>query len=53
MAAFKLRTGRLLEDADKAPMMLSKGKLPLLGPRVRGRAQRKAMFLRATQGGDQ
>jgi heterodisulfide reductase subunit C len=52
MAAFKLRTGRLLEDADKAPMMLSKGKLPLLGPRVRGRAQRQEMFRRAAEGGD-
>jgi heterodisulfide reductase subunit C2 len=53
MAAFKLRTGRLLEDVGKAPMMLSKGKLPLLGPRVRGRAQRKIMFQRAAEGGRQ
>ena len=53
MASYKLRTGRLLEDADKAPMMLSKGKLPLLGPRVRGGAERKAMFRRASEGGDQ
>jgi heterodisulfide reductase subunit C len=52
MASYKLRTGRLFEDAGKAPMMLSKGKLPLLGPRVRGRAQRKAMFGRAAQGGE-
>jgi heterodisulfide reductase subunit C2 len=52
MAAYKLRTGRLLEDADKAPMMLSKGKLPLLGPQVSGRAERKAMFRRASQGGE-
>jgi heterodisulfide reductase subunit C len=52
MVAYKLRTGRLLEDAGKAPMMLSKGKLPLLGPQVSGRAQRKAMFRRASQGGD-
>ena len=51
MAAFKLRTGRLFEDAAKAPMMLSKGKLPLLGRSVGGRAQRKAMFRRATEGG--
>lgn len=51
MAAYKLRTGRLLEDAGKAPMMLSKGKLPLRGPQVSGRAQRKAMFRRASQGG--
>jgi len=52
MAAYKLRTGRLLEDADKAPMMLSKSKLPPLGPRVRGRAQRQGMFRRAAEGGD-
>lgn len=52
MVAYKLRTGRLMEDADKAPMMLSKGKLPLLGPQVSGRAERKAMFRRASQGGD-
>jgi len=49
MAAFKLRTMRLFEDAGKAPMMLAKGKLPLLGPRVRGRAQRKEMFERAAK----
>jgi heterodisulfide reductase subunit C len=52
MAAYKLRTGRLMEDADKAPMMLSKGKLPLLGSQVSGRAERQAMFRRASQGGD-
>jgi heterodisulfide reductase subunit C len=51
MAAFKLRTGRLFEDAGKAPMMLSKGKLPLLGHSVGGRAERKAMFRRAAEGG--
>jgi heterodisulfide reductase subunit C len=51
MASYKLRTGRLMEDADKAPMMLSKGKLPLFGARVGGRAERKAMFRRASQGG--
>ena len=51
MAAYKLRTGRLMEDAGKAPMMFSKGKLALGGPRVSGRAQRKAMFRRVSQGG--
>jgi heterodisulfide reductase subunit C2 len=51
MAEFKMRTGRLFEDAAKAPKMLSKGKLPLLGHSVSGRAQRKTMFRRATQGG--
>jgi len=53
MAAFKLRTRRLFEDAAKAPAMLLKGKLPLFGPRVRGQAEREAMFRRAAQGGDQ
>ena len=52
MAAYKLRTGRLMEDAGKAPMMLSKGKLPLVGPQVSGRAERKAMFRRAYEAGD-
>ena len=51
MVAYKLRTGRFMEDADKAPVMLSKGKLPLVGPRVGGGAERKAMFRRASQGG--
>jgi heterodisulfide reductase subunit C len=51
MAVFKLRTRRLFEDTDKAPMMLSKGKLPLLGARVRGRSERKKLFRRAAQGG--
>jgi heterodisulfide reductase subunit C2 len=53
MAAYKLRTGRIMEDAGKAPMMFSKGKLPLAGPRVSGRAQRKAIFRRASRGGDE
>jgi len=51
MAAYKLRTGRLMEDVDKAPLMLSKGKLPLLGPRVRGADERNAIFERAKRGG--
>jgi heterodisulfide reductase subunit C len=53
MVRFKLRTRRLFEDIGKAPMMLLKGKLPLLGPRIGGRAGRQAMFRRAAQGGDQ
>jgi hypothetical protein len=52
MVAFKLRTLRLFDDVAKAPMMIAKGKLPLFGSRVRGRAQRKAMFRRAAGGGD-
>jgi heterodisulfide reductase subunit C len=53
MVRFKLRTRRLFEDIGKAPAMLLKGKLPLVGPRIAGRAERKAMFRRAAQGGDQ
>ena len=52
MVRFKLRTKRLFEDVGKAPMMLLKGKLPLFGPQIAGRAGRKAMFRRAAQGGD-
>ena len=50
MAAFKLRTLRLLADMGKAPMMFTKGKLSLFGPRVRGKAERQAMFRRAAGG---
>jgi heterodisulfide reductase subunit C len=49
MAAFKLRTRRLLEDTDKAPMMLMKGKLPLLGGRGGDRAEREELFRRAAR----
>jgi heterodisulfide reductase subunit C len=52
MAAFKLRTRRFFDDVDKAPMMLKKGKLPLLGSRVRGRSDRTKLFRRAAQGGE-
>ena len=34
-------------------MMLLKGKLPLMGTQVGGKAGRKAMFRRAAQGGEQ
>jgi heterodisulfide reductase subunit C2 len=51
MAAYKLKTGRLLEDAAKASVMLSKGKLPLAGSRVSGRARRRKIFDRASKGG--
>jgi heterodisulfide reductase subunit C len=47
-----LRRGaaQLLADADKAPTMIAKGKLPLRGEHVPGQAQRKAMFRRAAGG---
>ncbi len=47
MAVFKLRTGRFFEDMGKAPMMLTKGKLPLFGHRVSGRDKREELFRRA------
>lgn len=53
MTAYKLRTLDLFSDVSKLPMMLLKGKLPLLGPRIKGKGQRKQMFARAkAAGGD-
>ncbi len=49
MAVFKLRTRRLFEDMDKAPMMLLKGKLPLFGERIGGRRERERLFDRSAQ----
>jgi heterodisulfide reductase subunit C len=51
MAEFKLRTLRLLDDVSKAPLMLWKGKLPLVAPRAGGRTEREEMFDRAAAGG--
>jgi heterodisulfide reductase subunit C len=51
MVRFKLRAKRFFEDADKAPMMLRKGKLPFFGTRVGGKDERKALFGRAAGGG--
>jgi heterodisulfide reductase subunit C len=47
MVAFKLRSRRLFDDVDRAPAMLSRGKLPLFGRRVRGAKERTDLFLRA------
>lgn len=47
MASYKLRTGDLFADARKLPMMIKKGKLPLLPTRVPGGAERKSLFERA------
>lgn len=49
MASFKLRTRRFLEDFDKAPTMMRKGKLPLFGARVGSRGERDKLFRRAAQ----
>lgn len=38
MAIYKLRTRDLFSDMNKLPMMLRKGKMGLLPPRVRGKA---------------
>lgn len=51
MAMFKLRTKRLMEDTDKAPTMLKKGKLPLFGSRGGRRRERKELFRRVQEGG--
>lgn len=50
MAIWRAKVLRLFADAGKVPMMIAKGKLSLFGPRVRGKAQRKAMFRRAAEG---
>jgi heterodisulfide reductase subunit C len=47
MAAFKLKTKRFFEDFDKAPTMMKKGKLPLLGSRGGKRDERNELFRRA------
>ncbi len=46
MAAFKLRTKDLLQDFNKLPAMLRKGKLALLPVFVRGRSDRTRLFRR-------
>jgi heterodisulfide reductase subunit C len=51
MASFKLRTGNLMADANKVPMMLRKRKLALLPKRVRGGGERKHLFERARRAG--
>lgn len=50
MEALRRGARQLLADADKAPLMIAKGKLSLIGPRVHGKAQRRAMFRRAAGG---
>lgn len=47
MASYKIRTGDLWSDAEKLPMMLKKGKLPLIPKTVGGGAERKRLFERA------
>lgn len=49
MTAYKLRTLKLLADVAKFPMMLLKGKLPLLPTSVAGRGERKGLFRRSRQ----
>jgi heterodisulfide reductase subunit C2 len=51
MTAYKLKTMRLMDDVSKFPMMLAKGKLSIMPPRVGGGAGRKAMFDRAQRTG--
>ncbi len=47
MAAFKLRTRRLFQDAGKLPAMLRRGKLALKPTLVRGHSERAQVFRRA------
>jgi heterodisulfide reductase subunit C len=47
MAAFKLRTRNLFQDAAKLPAMLRKGKLALRPTLVRGHSERAQAFRRA------
>jgi heterodisulfide reductase subunit C len=47
MASYKLRTGTFFQDMDKVPLMLRKGKLAILPPKVRDGGERERMFQRA------
>jgi heterodisulfide reductase subunit C len=49
MAGYKLRTGRLLADVDKAPKMFAKGKLPLKPNRARNVKEVREVFDRAAK----
>jgi heterodisulfide reductase subunit C2 len=49
LAAFKLRTGKLLADIGKVPQMLRKGKIALLPHRSRAVAAVRKLFKRADQ----
>lgn len=51
MAAFKLRTRSLFQDAGKLPAMLRKGKLALRPVFVRGRSERAQAFRRVEGSG--
>ena len=47
MTAYKLRTGDLMADADKAPKMMAKGKLKLLPNRSGSAKEAREVFRRA------
>lgn len=49
MAAYKLRTGDFLSDAEKTGRMLAKGKLSLLPNRSDGAAEVRELFRRAEE----
>ncbi len=53
MAAYKLRTLRLLEDMDQLPTMLVKRKLKILPHNVPGKRERRRLFARARARGGQ
>jgi heterodisulfide reductase subunit C len=49
MTAYKLRTGSIFADADKAPKMIAKGKLPLLPHRSGSAKEVRQVFQRAAE----
>jgi heterodisulfide reductase subunit C len=51
MASLKLKTKRFMEDFDKAPKMLKKGKLPLFGSKAGSKSEREELFRRSSEGG--
>jgi len=49
MAGYKIRSGELFADIDKAPKMLAKGKLPILPDRSGSAGEVKEVFKRANE----
>ena len=51
MANLKLKTRHFMEDFDKAPKMMKKGKLPLFGSKGGTKSELKEIFRRSAEGG--
>lgn len=47
---YNLKSGHWFHDADKAPILMAKGKLPLLPPRVKGAENIRRMFEKLEEG---